>query len=154
MVLVWLLSYFYTFLPCNWQFAAQFSYHCKPLIFQHYVKCDTSRRKWRKWREKCTGWNLDLASFNASQRRLLFDRIQKWPCILLSSIVPKAIGQSKRSWCIVQELCSRSWTKKQRPVWVWGPGHMATLAMWEWGRGDPLAVAEGDAVREGSPACS
>ena len=25
-----------------WQFAAQFSYHCKPLIFQHYVKCDTS----------------------------------------------------------------------------------------------------------------
>ena len=66
MVLVWLLSYFYTFLPCNWQFAAQFSYHCKPLIFQHYVKCDTSRQKWRKWREKCTGRNLDLTHFKGS----------------------------------------------------------------------------------------
>ena len=37
-------------------------------------------KNWRKWREKCTGWNLDLASFNGSQRHLLFDRIQKWPC--------------------------------------------------------------------------
>ena len=25
------------------------------LIFQHYVKCDTTRQKWRKWREKCSG---------------------------------------------------------------------------------------------------
>ena len=49
-----------------WQFAAQFSYHCKPVIFQHYVKCDTSRQKWRKWREKCTGINHDLTHFKGS----------------------------------------------------------------------------------------
>ena len=28
----------------NQQFAAQFSYHCTSLIFQHYVMCDTTRQ--------------------------------------------------------------------------------------------------------------
>ena len=44
MASVWLWSYFYTFLPCNQQFASQFSYHCTSLIFQHYVMCDTTRQ--------------------------------------------------------------------------------------------------------------
>ena len=35
--IVWFWSYFYTFLPCNQQFAAQFSYCCNSLNFQHYV---------------------------------------------------------------------------------------------------------------------
>ena len=34
-------SYFYTFLPCNQQFAAKFSYRFNSFIFQHFVKCDT-----------------------------------------------------------------------------------------------------------------
>ena len=40
--MVWLWSYFYTFLHCNRQFASQFSYHCNSLIFRHYVNCDTN----------------------------------------------------------------------------------------------------------------
>ena len=35
---------FYTFLPCNQQFAAQFSFRCTSLIFQHYFMCDTTRQ--------------------------------------------------------------------------------------------------------------
>ena len=41
-VLLW--SYIYTFLPYNQQFAAQFSYRCTSLIFQHYVMCDTTKQ--------------------------------------------------------------------------------------------------------------
>ena len=81
MASVWLWSYFCTFLPCNQQFASKFSYHCNSLIFQHYVKCDTSTPKCRKWRERCTGLNHDLAPFNGSQRCLQLHRISWWPCI-------------------------------------------------------------------------
>ena len=42
------------------------------LIFQHYVKCDTTRPKCRNWRNRRTGKNLDLAPFNGSQSCLLF----------------------------------------------------------------------------------
>ena len=80
MILVWLWSYFYTFLPCNQQFASQFSYHCNSLIFSHYVKCDTSTPKCRKWRERCTGQNHDLEPFNGSQRGLLYINICWQPC--------------------------------------------------------------------------
>ena len=45
MASVWLWSHFYTFLPCNQQFAAPFSYCFNSFIFQHYVKCDNSRIK-------------------------------------------------------------------------------------------------------------
>ena len=72
--LIW--PYFYTFLPCNKQFAAKFSYQCNSHIFQHYVKYDTTRKNCRKWREKCTGGNHNLASFNGSQMHLIFYRIQ------------------------------------------------------------------------------
>ena len=36
-------SSFSSWLPSNQQFAAQFSYQCNSLIFQHYVMCDTSK---------------------------------------------------------------------------------------------------------------
>ena len=37
------------------QFAAQSSYHCNSLNFQHNVKCDTSKQKWDMCRGFCTG---------------------------------------------------------------------------------------------------
>ena len=57
--MVWLWSYFFTFVPCKQQFAAQFSYSYSynSLSFEHYVKCDTFKSNWWKWTvEKRKKW--------------------------------------------------------------------------------------------------
>ena len=70
--MVWLWSYFYTFLPCNQQFAAQFSYRCNSLSFQHYVKCDSFKSNWWKWTAEKRGFQALIKGFSVSQRCLLF----------------------------------------------------------------------------------
>ena len=82
MVLVWLWSHFYTFLPCNKQFAAQFSYRCNSLSFQHYVKCDTYKSNCWKWTVEKSGLQALRKGFSGSQRCLQFNRISWWPCRL------------------------------------------------------------------------
>ena len=83
MATVWLWSYFYTFLPCNQQFAAQFSYRCNSLCFQHYVKCDTFKSNWWKWTVEKSGLQALQKGFSGSQRCLQFNRISWWPCTIL-----------------------------------------------------------------------
>ena len=79
--MVWLWSYFYTFLRCNQQFAAQFSYHCNSLNFQHYVKCDTFKSDCWKWTVEKSFFQPLRKGFSGSQRCLQLHRISWWPCI-------------------------------------------------------------------------
>ena len=81
--IVWFWSYFYTFLPCNQQFAAQFSYRCNSLSFPHYVKCDTFKSNCWKWTVEKSGLQVLRKGFSGSQRCLQFNRISWWPCTIL-----------------------------------------------------------------------
>ena len=71
-VMVWLWSYFFTFLPSNQQFAAQFSYRCNTLSFQHYVKCDSFKSNWWTWTVEKSGFQALRKGFSGSQRCLQF----------------------------------------------------------------------------------
>ena len=71
-VMVWLWSYFFTFLPSNQQFAAQFSYLCNSLIFQHCVKYDSFKSNWLKWTVEKSGFQAFRKGFSCSQRCLKF----------------------------------------------------------------------------------
>ena len=59
--IVWLWSYFFTFLPCNQQFAAKFSYRCNSLSCQQYVKCDT-------FKSNCWKWSVEKIGFQALRK--------------------------------------------------------------------------------------
>ena len=72
----------FTLLLANWWFAARFSNCSSSLNFEAKINFYTIKENCWKCRAKCTGLKLDLGPFSGSQKRLLFNRISWWPCIL------------------------------------------------------------------------
>ena len=77
----------FTFLLANCWFAARFSSCSSSLNFEAKINFYTTKENCRKCRAKCTGLKLDLGPFSGSQKRLLFNRISWWPCILNNSSI-------------------------------------------------------------------
>ena len=77
----------FTFLLANWWFAARFSSCSSSLNFEAKINFYTTKENCRKCRAKCTGLKLDLGPFSGSQKRLLFNRISWWPCMIDSTKV-------------------------------------------------------------------
>ena len=76
------LGLIYTFLLADWWFAARFSNCSSSLNFEAKSNFYTIKENCWKCRAKCTGLKLDLGPFSGSQKRLLFNRISWWPCML------------------------------------------------------------------------
>ena len=112
MASVWLWSHFYTFLPCNKQFAAQFSYCLNSFIFQHYVKCDTSRIKCSMCR-----WGT----------------VTIWPWLLAQAIVQLTLTDTKTRFRCIWFIQKVYWMVYKNGGDGGGDGgHAPLLVWWVW----------------------